>query len=492
MRAVNIFVEPFEFINILDVRLSKGVNRHGEAVIRGVIAEGSEYEYKEMSLEDTDVKITALDLEDNECVLLHGILEDLQISTVNGLSVMELRVLSKSRILDLMPQITVYQNTEMTYDELVRATLAHFGGAESFISVGDGKRIGQMFVQYQETAWEFLVRMASMCNDVVVPNDVLPGIKLYFGFHRKPVKNELPLNPISYEVKRATGRYADKRQHSVSGFREADAVYYVVKDREIRQMGEAVEFLDRKLWITNIESEFDGFDLVHKYTLMNEIGTMTIPKRNHKIIGASLTGHVGNVQGINVKTILNHAHSNNMDNVKWHPFSSVYSSTDGTGLYAMANVGDEVRLHFPTDVEDAGYTISSVHTPRTMPSPPPEVSDENIPDMETANNQQIENQVKDCELPVIAYSPTQKVQFGPNHVFMQNGEMFVLFDDSEGLIIKSDARVLINAGGSVTISSGEGDIAVAGGESVNLVQGGAGVTLEGEEFVASGAKVLIE
>ena len=129
-----------------------------------------------------------------------------------------------------------------------------------------------------------------------------------------------------------------------------------------------------------------------------------------------------------------------------------------------------------------------------MPSKPPSAGDGERTETEPTQEEQSggQEQDKDCDCPVIALSPTHKVQFGPDHVYMQNGGMFVLFDDNDGITIKSDADVLIRATNNVTISSSADDISVVGDALVSIVQGGASLTFEGMEILASGEKIFAE
>ena len=46
---------------------------------------------------------------------------------------------------------------------------------------------------------------------------------------------------------------------------------------------------------------------------------------------------------------------------RWFPYATVYSSGDGTGWYCMPEIGDKIRLYFPTEKEQDAYVISAYH-----------------------------------------------------------------------------------------------------------------------------------
>lgn len=67
--------------------------------------------------------------------------------------------------------------------------------------------IQELIVQYQETNWEFLLRLASHFNSMVISDFLTPGVKFYFGLpNRQPVGNiidsEYRLENPSYPTSR--------------------------------------------------------------------------------------------------------------------------------------------------------------------------------------------------------------------------------------------------------------------------------------------------
>ncbi|WP_431087462.1 hypothetical protein [Paenibacillus sp. 8b26] len=44
----------------------------------------------------------------------------------------------------------------------------------------------------------------------------------------------------------------------------------------------------------------------------------------------------------------------------WFPYSTVYSSPDGSGWYVTPEAGDQIRLYFPDEREQHAFAASSV------------------------------------------------------------------------------------------------------------------------------------
>ena len=559
MRALRIETTPFAFTDILDVNIKKGVNTLGYAKIKGVISENLEDRYVQMSFSNTPVEIAAVDFSGNRQTIFKGVLENLNISSINGLKVMELSVMSYNKLLDITPGIRVFQNKDLTYNKMISAVLAPFNDSAAILHCGDGKAIGQMFVQYQETAWAFIMRMASMFEDVVVPDDTRKGIRLHFGFICKHASNPKPIDPISYDMRKDVISCLKKGSKSTvnnmglnASFltgndarlgnyeSEGNFVYFVVKDREIRELGESVIFKGQRLFVTKIESFIEGGELINLYTLMSRSGIWVEPYRNFTIIGASLSGQVSAVTGSHVKMSLPTAHSNKTDTSKWHPFSTVYSSPSGTGWYAMPEKGDSLRLYFPTEIEDDGYAISAVHTygaPQTTGvaakatgtsgsqsvggsgsnggSGGAEATADaapEVPEPEKFNSEQFNSimgsmaneDIKGRASKITEDATSQAAEIDPNNKFIQNDQGkfvmltpnaimmaseagVILIEDGQGITICSNSDVYIE-GGDITVAS-SGKISVIGDSEVSVEQGSAAATLSGGNVTFDAKKV---
>jgi hypothetical protein len=483
MRVSVIIVEPFEFTDIQYISIQKGANQHGQTRIKGFIREDLENIYVNMSLSKTSVKLVGADFSGNKRVLFQGILEDLNINVENGQKVMELSIMSYSRLLDIKREVRVFQNPTLPYNELVCAVLAPFNNAKAIINTGDGKPIGEMFVQYHETAWEFLVRIASMRNDVVAYNDTQNDIHIYFGFPKKTASNAPPLNPIYFEVRKNVGDYIYKRDNNVLNISENDAVCYIIKERTVREIGDQVSFQRRTLFIAAIESLWEGQELVNHYTLISKNATKVPQSRNFGLIGASLDGEVSAVSGSMVKMNLSAAHQNDAGLVKWHPFSTVYSSPDGSGWYAMPKAGDRLRLYFPTEIDNDGYTISAVHL--NVGNASSGNADVITTDGEVSPRTQEEKKLISNEF-------GKEIELTPTTIRISSGGKSIMIDDEKGIFITSDMDIEIKSKEDITVSSVHGSVVIVGDETVSIEQKDAQIELNEENIVFKGSRVETE
>ena len=118
MRAQYLKFEPYTFTHLLACDIQVKTNDHAMAYIEGIIHEDSESQYVSLSLENTTVKIIAVDGGvDN--VIFHGVLKEQDIVAQNGLRTLKAVISSASLLMDLTENTRTFQDNGLTYDHLL-------------------------------------------------------------------------------------------------------------------------------------------------------------------------------------------------------------------------------------------------------------------------------------------------------------------------------------------------------------------------------------
>lgn len=77
----------------------------------------------------------------------------------------------------------------MTYGKLLRKIVSSYEGGDIIDHLSNGKEIEELFVQYQETDWEFLKRLASHFHGSILAASEFASPKIFWGnkrtFYRK-------------------------------------------------------------------------------------------------------------------------------------------------------------------------------------------------------------------------------------------------------------------------------------------------------------------
>lgn len=473
MQAEQIVTEPFKFIEIIDCQLKKEVSQHGHAYVKGYIEQEKEEEYMMMACDQTQVTLTAIGEDAEEKLIYSGILKDLKIWRQNRVCVMELEITPYTCLLGLKPRIRSFQAPDMTYDDVLSCVLSQYEGGDAIMNIGSGMTIKEPIVQYQETDWEFIKRLASHFNSIVMPSYDTIGPKLYFGLLEWP--GTTVLNPICYRAQKNVSEYLYKEQNQVEGLIEDDSLLYIVDTEELHEIGEKVEFRGLPYYIAKMDGSLDGHQVRNTYYLKPEAG-FQIPKQyNEKIIGASLDG---TVLGVRADVVQVHLRMDAKEGVgKWFQFSTVYSSPNGSGWYCMPEPGDEIRLYFPTEKEKHAYVISSVHLPvqktRASVSPGVARTDPTHKTISTVFGKTVDLWEKGIRLDA------------------GNGMSIELIDGT-GISITSPSGVSIKSDSSIDISSLSGKVEVAGATNASILQNGNKVEVASDNVTFSGAKAKVQ
>ena len=474
MTSYNVRVEPFSFLQLLRCDISKGINMHATAHLTGIISDENEDAYAENALKDTIVQIICFDTSGDETVVFSGLVEKLDIYSENGLKTLSARLISASKLMDMYEETRTFQDKAFSYSYLLDF-IGKYKTYDYLMNVEEGKTIDKLVVQYKETDWEFAKRLASHFNSFVVPESTSGKVRYYFGMPKRRLQNSI--DPIEYHIMKDLSEYIYKTKNGVQDLRESDAIYYIVNERQIRDIGEPVLFKNRSLYVYGIESRWVGQELQHFYTLKTENGFRQAYAYNPKIVGASLSGAITEVQYDNVQINTYVDPDPSKAGKQWFPYSTVYSSPDGTGWYAMPEPNDEIRLYFPTEKESQAYVISSTHLEVTeTASPSGVVGPRTNPDYKSIKNKY-----------------DKEVLFTPTTLIMTNNKgMQITLDDEEGISIISDKKIVIHSDESVTTVSTQADINMIAQNQVVIKQSDAKIEMTEEKVLFSGAIVDIQ
>ena len=457
MRAVRIIVEPFEFISFTMLESIKELNKHGVMKITGLIQHEKEQDYMAYASRETWVCVKAVSENGEEKVFFQGILTGMQINKEAQVSVLAIEVRTGSFLLDIDKHIRSFQNAGFSYEDVVSACVIPAGGQSIMLENGD-KPTGRFLMQYNETDWEFIMRIASYAGVVLRPEDVTPGKKIYLGYSGKRIAGNL--EPDSYRV---VQNFESDRRKNASGMKWfANGTEYIIESREIYGLGDEVTFQDRKLIVGRIESCLDGQELCHKYHLIpDENGRLPL-LYNCRLHGVALKAKVLSVETTVVQVEFEADENKAHCGIRWFDFATVYSTPDGAGWYCMPEVGDEVRVVFPDDCEEHAYVTSSVHVGSA--------GGRTNPDEKFWRNKH-----------------NKEIRFTPDSLIMTNNNgLMIQLSDQEGIKIYSNKDIILKSDGKVQIKSQNAGVYMDAESEMLFRQGTAKIQMEDAIWIEGG------
>ena len=177
-------------------------------------------------------------------IFLNGVISKLRIKeTKAGALAVELVCSSKSILLDRIPRYRSFQDPTLTYTDIAQEVNKNYNDGETLVNVGeDMQAVPRMTIQYNETDWEYLKRIASYTGQPLMANSnkVLVGFfknmpaqtpNLTYSYFGKETEEERTYYRIEgTEVYSVSTPIKLKIRNRVSG-EEVENDYYVIESR---------------------------------------------------------------------------------------------------------------------------------------------------------------------------------------------------------------------------------------------------------------------
>ena len=457
MREYQIGIEPFEYTAVQDIKITRAVNEHAEASVTVQIRDGREEEYLGMLAGETWVRIIGTGGQDGDAgavhtVLFHGIVTDFSFSHDSRGTTMYLALASGTVLMDLEPHFRVFQNENALCASIHEGITGAYPDGRATCTEGGSDRTRGILIQYRETDWEFLKRMAAASGRCLVPDALQKGVRYTVGLP-EGTGRDIPADHICTRLDMR--EYMEKTRGGMTWLCTGDMPELVVTDREICRIGDRMSYQGREYHICRIETAYRGGECLHTYHLRRKEALSPLPVSHGSITGCSFDASVTGVQRDRVQVEIAGDEWNARDGKAWFPYATVYSSPDGTGWYCMPEPGDSVRLHVPESEEDS-FVMSAVHRET-------DAARQN-PDYKSFKTK---------------YG--KEILFTPDSILMTNNQgMMVEMNDSEGIMITSDRDIVVEAKENLTISSNSASLLIAAEDRLQVRQGGTSMTLSGD------------
>ena len=162
---------PLELQYIKDVGLESGYSEHPMFWFKAVVPEEKADEYIGKITEDTSVKVTYMNRKKKETrVLFAGYAVKTRLTSEDGFFVLYVKALAHTAKLDVEKKSRSFFKKKITYHEIIQAIGKDYPNCEIIENIPSNRKTDMPILQYKETDWEFLKRIASMFEAVVTPD----------------------------------------------------------------------------------------------------------------------------------------------------------------------------------------------------------------------------------------------------------------------------------------------------------------------------------
>lgn len=452
---------PWEIQSIYELSIKQELNEHAKMQLKALLSESSGAQAGLNETVDAQVKVIIAD-GDSEKYLFIGRLIQANISATGGVYTLTAYFFSETLMLDREEKSRSFQNTKLTFPEIVEEIMKEY--PDKNVELTAPKiQLNIPLIQYQETDWQFIKRLASYQETVIIPDIVHNELIFTYGYPKGSEK-ELPAG-IAY----ASGKNMEEfyKAHAYNPCMIANEyTYFEVETYEQLTIGDIVSFHNYEMVVGELNISIKQGVLVYTAKLVRKITIRQQPIQNKKLIGISLQGKVLALQNQQIKLHLTIDEEQNEDEAYWYPF--VPPTTDM--MYLMPQLNTMVSLYIPGSREQDAIITGCVRTNGTSCT---KTGDPNTRYLGTEYGQEL------------------KLAPGGIYITAGRSNLIANFDDAEGVTLSSHKGMILNAEQEIVINSKK-MVSLSANSQLLVSTPSAGISMEGEIHILAASKVYID
>lgn len=340
-----------EVISMDRLEIVQSPNRHGRLNLSAVLnGEGEGEVFDELP---SDVSVLYRE-DGEEKVLFMGMVAESSMERVGNHRKLELKAYDATYLLDTKRKTRSFQDTSRTNHSVIAEIMKQYPECICMKNLPE-RPIGRIWFQYEETDWEFLRRFLSSYSDSLYADATYHTARFQAGL--SPEDIEVDWDDCPYCMGKNLERYDFLSQNGFDGLGLDKFIEYSVDSYGLYTLGSRLIYKGRRWYVGELERRLIDGLLTTTYRLQQREGLLKPQEYNQRITGVSLNGKTVKVQGDTVRVSIN-GDITTEQGTYWFPYSTVASSPGGSGLYSMPQVGDSIRVYFPTCDEKEGYVVT--------------------------------------------------------------------------------------------------------------------------------------
>ena len=339
--------------SITDLYISIVKNEHGVMEVEGIIDgdEDKESVVEDIVLSSIGTEIS-LHVEGRDIPLFSGVVENVELEIKNSIYYARIKSASATILMDRVRKKRSFQSVGSTYEEIVDSIVREYKNGATICTVGSEESIVKPLIQYNETDWEFLKRLASHFDSVIVPEITQMMPRVWFGFPN--TINMVEIDEYEYIYGQDTGYY--EIGGMFSSYSPEDFRYIEVKGYNVFELGDFTVFNGQGYVLYEIKGKMDKGELIFTYRFGAEGNKKSKKFYNDRISGMSLLGEVSKTDKERIGIKLD------IDNGSGGEYLYDWVPETGNMMYCMPQVGTKVSLYFKNSDEREAVVVNCIRT----------------------------------------------------------------------------------------------------------------------------------
>ena len=425
------------------LELHVGVNEHGWAAVEGEAGENA-LEQLQGAVAGREQVIMVRDETGAEQPLFAGVIRSAGLITYGGYNRFRIELQSGTIQMDQVKRSRSFQDVAQTYSQVAQRVASGYEDGAVIPTVGLDKPLEAPVIQYRETDWEFLKRLASWCGGVVVPETHYAYPRIWFGFPDRAFTCTFPEDCYTSGISQ---RYYELGGPA-AGNRRADFFYYDVPSSQMCDLGWYTVFRGQEFLICEKWARLERGELLFTYRLGKPGLGYGRKQYNDKISGMTILGEVLSTKRETVCLKLD------IDEgwAPGGPYPYTWRPETGNMMYCMPQVGTRVSLYFPNYDEQAAIAVNCV---RTNGSSCARMSDPSRRSFVTEHGKEMN-----------LYPQEMSFLGGSNGTVKLEDETGITFSTDKKIRIVARQTVQVN-GQTVAVSAPVGELVLAKGDALS-------------------------
>ena len=338
------FISAFAMGKILDFQTWEIPGEHARGNFRLLLSEN------ETGINGMNEPIQLCGHGNTAGALFCGYPEKVEIKEEGRYRIADVQAVSGTILLDQKKCNRVFQKKAQTYMGIANTVTADTEHSACILP-GSDMQTGGTLIQYQETDWNFLKRMASQLGLPLVPDISYYYPRFYLGL---PEGEKKELGEIL-----SCDMCFDGRYYAVSGkclVDREDFICYDVVTRTSLSLGDRVTYEGRELLVSRKKTELAGGEVIFTYRLAGNSYTWVPWEDNPDYTGMSFVGSIVGTQGEQVEVAF--------DIDKTAAGGNRYGFAPATGnlMYCMPQKGTKTSLYIGNGDEAQGIATGCIRT----------------------------------------------------------------------------------------------------------------------------------
>uniref|UniRef100_UPI001FAA2CB9 DUF6531 domain-containing protein n=1 Tax=Anaerophilus nitritogenes TaxID=2498136 RepID=UPI001FAA2CB9 len=346
---------PYDILQVEYMALEEKINEHIRLDLKVLVEEDKVLEYINQPVTGTKVIVKEYNEHiKREVPIFQGKITNLKIEYHGQLHVLELSCISFTHDFDIKKNNRTFYDLDLTYKDVIKNVLSSYPKKDFQDMVTKNQKINHFLLQYEETDWEFIKRLATHFEALLLPDAGASFGRMYFGLPK--LNNNVEICKKDYTILKDLEKYKKDKGMTKEKIMTQDYTSWEIETDRRLYLGEEVILNNIKCQVTRVWIHTYKEDIQYIYKLEVYKGVRSVYTTNPKIFGMSLPAIVKERKGNSVRV-----HFEIDDTYIKKPNNKYFTyALESSSWYCMPVEESKVHIYFPTNNEKDAIAIHAI------------------------------------------------------------------------------------------------------------------------------------